>query len=139
MSQPRTRRSPRHWRGFAQLAAIVVAGCAALLLLVGCAKPPVSGVVEHKQHSDRVVYQSTYCAAYTTDRSSYRSGNQTYTTTTTRCILYGTHDNVIPASWELCIHGPDEDGKMTTGCIEVGEARWHRYAEGDRYDPAELR
>lgn len=120
---------------------VVVLGIAllvvvALLMVAGCSKPPVKGTVTHKQHSDRVVYQTTYCAAYTTDRSTYRSGNQTYTTTTQRCILWGTHDNVIPASWELCIDGPDEDGKLTHGCIEVGEQRWRQYQEGDTYDPA---
>jgi len=36
MNQPSTPRAPRHWRGFAQLAALVVVGCAGLLLLVSC-------------------------------------------------------------------------------------------------------
>jgi hypothetical protein len=106
-----------------------------VMILSACSKPPTQGVVEHKQHSSEVVYYTHPCLSWM--RTPYKSGNTTYYTET--CLLYGTNRNVIPASWELCIKGPDEDGKETTGCIEVGEQRWHQYQEGDYYDPAELK
>lgn len=106
-----------------------------VLVLTGCANPPVSGRITHKQHSDRVVYYTHPCIAWTTDRTTVRSadGKTTYTKTSQRCIAWGTRENVIPASWELCLDGIDVEGARATGCLDVPEAVWHSYAEGDTY------
>jgi hypothetical protein len=68
-------------------------------------------------------------------QTPYRSGNTTYYTST--CAVYGTNRNVIPEQWQLCIKGPDEDGRITTGCVDVRPDVYARYRENDHYDPAE--
>jgi len=110
--------------------ALLVAGS---LALAACSKPPVSGVIEHKQHSARVVYYTNPCIAWGT--VPRRVGNSTYYDHP--CIAWGTHENVIPESWQFCIRGPDEDGKETTGCVDVPGVIFARYREGDHFDPGE--
>lgn len=112
---------------------VLAAAVAVALLAAGCSKPPVEGIVEHKQHSARVVYYTHPCIVWT--QVPYRSGNTTYYTST--CVAWGTRENVIPESWQLCVKGKDEDGKDATGCVEVPASVFARYGEGDHYSLVE--
>jgi hypothetical protein len=112
---PGQRGSGPLWALYLLIAVVIVI---ALVYVTGCSKPPVSGTIEHKQYSSSVTYYTYPCMAYDSKM---------------RCIMYGLQRNYIPPSWQICVHGPDEDGKIVTGCFDVDPGQFNRVREGDSW------
>jgi hypothetical protein len=129
----------RHRKGCLPGALPAAAGVvlAVVLAVSGCSKPPVTGTVTHRQHSDSYTYVTNPCVAWATRYYTTRvkSGN-TYVTSTRSsqyCVAHVTHFNTMPATWGLCLKGTDEDGKEASGCFDVDSGTWSRYPEGVHY------
>lgn len=116
-------------------AALVAALGAAL---AGCSNPPMSGTVEHKQHSDAYTYVTHPCIGWTMDRyTSTDAKGRVSSYSSTRCIAWGTTVNHMPATWGICLKAdPGDTEHDAEGCHDVSEATWHRYNEGDHYPDA---
>lgn len=98
---------------------------AAALALTACDPPPLSGTVEHKSYSAPYTYYTYPCMAYGTRRVG--------STTTTYCMVYGLQANHMPARWQLCVKGPNKNGKIVSDCMETTPAEYDRYREGDQW------